>query len=507
MGLLSNAKPYTWLALALLAGAVFPFGFAPFEAPLVSMAAVGLLAVCLARARSGFLSGYLFGLGKYGVGASWIYVSIHVHGNAPPLLAGFLVVVFVAGMAILPGLLGFLMSRYFRGRTPLVSALAFALLWTLHEWVLMWILTGFPWLLLGYAQLGTPIEAFAPIAGILSVTFVSALSAAAFVSALRPQARAACVAVAVLPWLVGVALWQIEWTTRDASLRIALAQGSVPQALKWQPEHLDLSLDTYDSLMDAAWDADLIILPEAALPLTSQAAAEYLATIEERAVATDTSVIVGIPRVVRDDDAERWVLQNTAQGFGLADGVYAKRHLVPFGEYVPLESLLRGLIGFFDLPMSHSKPGLPAQVPLSITLDGELVEVAIAICYEIAYPNLVSSAASRPGILVTISNDAWFGRSIGPWQHLEIARMRALEQGRYLARATNNGVTAVIAPDGQIMSLLETDVRDVLRAEVGLMRGETAYKRYGHTWLIVLLFLALGVLAWRRATTSPSAKQ
>ena len=370
----------------------------------------------------------------------------------------------------------------------------------------MWILTGFPWLLLGYAQLGTPMEAFAPIAGILSVTFVSALSAAALVSALQPRARTACVAVAVLPWLVGVALWQIEWTTRDASLHIALAQGSVPQALKWQPEHLDLSLDTYDSLMDAAWDADLIILPEAAIPLTSQAAAEYLATIEARAMATDSSVIVGIPRVVRDDDAERWVLENTAQGFGLAEGVYAKRHLVPFGEYVPLESLLRGLIGFFDLPMSHSKPGAETQVPLSITLDDELVEVALAICYEIAYPNLVSSAASAPGLLVTISNDAWFGKSIGPWQHLEIARMRALEQGRYLARATNNGVTAVIAPDGHIMSLLETDVRDMLRADVGVMRGETPYKRFGHTWLIVLMCLSLGALAWRQAAL-PIAKQ
>ena len=506
MVLLTSVKPFAWPALALLAGAVFPFGFAPFEVPLVSIAAVGLLAICLVRARSGFLSGYLFGLGKYGVGASWIYVSIHVHGNAPPVLAGFLVVVFVTGMAILPGLLGVLMHRYFRVATPLAWALAFALLWTLHEWVLMWILTGFPWLLLGYAQLGTPMEAFAPIAGILSVTFVSALSAAALVSALQPRARTACVAVAVLPWLVGVALWQIEWTTRDASLHIALAQGSVPQALKWQPEHLDLSLDTYDSLMDAAWDADLIILPEAAIPLTSQAAAEYLATIEARAMATDSSVIVGIPRVVRDDDAERWVLENTAQGFGLAEGVYAKRHLVPFGEYVPLESLLRGLIGFFDLPMSHSKPGAETQVPLSITLDDELVEVALAICYEIAYPNLVSSAASAPGLLVTISNDAWFGKSIGPWQHLEIARMRALEQGRYLARATNNGVTAVIAPDGHIMSLLETDVRDMLRADVGVMRGETPYKRFGHTWLIVLMCLSLGALAWRQAAL-PIAKQ
>jgi len=474
--------------------------------------AVGLFAHCLTKVRNsgGFLCGYLFGLGKYGVGASWIYVSIHVYGNAPPLLAGFLVVLFVAGLALLPAFFGWLISRFFKGAAPLVWALAFALLWTLHEWVHMWVLSGFPWLLLGLTQLGTPIEAFAPLAGVLLTTFASALSVAALVSALlQSQARTACVALVIAPWVLGLALWRIEWTEQDETIRIALAQGSVPQEIKWQPEHLAFSLDTYDSLMDAAWDADLIILPEAAIPQSSQAAGDYLATIEARALASDTSVIVGIPQVVRDnrDDDARWVFQNTAQGFGLAEGVYAKRHLVPFGEYVPLESVLRGMIDFFDLPMSHSKPGAIEQAPLRITHQGESVDVAIAICYEIAYPNLVSSAAAHPGLLVTISNDAWFGRSIGPWQHFEIARMRALEQGRYLARATNNGVTGVIAPDGRILSLLEQDAREVLRAEVGLMRGATPFKRFDHTWLIVLMSLSIGVLAWRQGGTSPITRQ
>ena len=497
-------------ALALIAGALFPFGLAPFEVPLASIFAVGLLSLTLSRVgrRGGFLHGYLFGLAKYGVGASWIYVSIHVYGNAPPLLAGLLVAIFVAGLAILPGLFGWLMSRFFQGAGPLVWAFAFALLWTLHEWVHMWLLTGFPWLLLGYAGLGTPVEALAPIAGVLLVSFASALSAASIFSALRrtsSQIRLACAAIAGLPWLLATLLWPIEWTENDSTLRVALAQGSVPQALKWQPEHLDLSLDAYDALMDASWDADLIVLPEAAIPLTSQAAGDYLAGIDARADASDTAVIIGIPRVVQSSN--RWVLQNTAQGLGLASGIYAKRHLVPFGEYVPLESLLRGLIGFFDLPMSHAMPGPSVQPPLRVSIRGNPVEVALAICYEIAYPNLVSDAAPAPGLLVTISNDAWFGRSIGPWQHLEMARMRALEQGRYLLRATNNGVTAVVAPDGRIVNMLEQDVREVLRAEVGLAHGETPYKRFGQAWLIILLGLSLAGLLWHRAATPATPNQ
>ncbi len=505
--------------LALLAGAIFPFGLAPFEVPLLSIAALALLALSLwqARGRYGFLCGYLFGLGKYGVGVYWIYVSIHVHGGASPLLAAALVAGFVAGLAILPGLFGWLTGRLFKGVGPLTWALALALLWTLYEWVLMWVLTGFPWLMLGHAQLGTPLQAFAPLAGVLLVTFASALSGTAFAAAWLRQprwARGLCMALATLPWLAGLALWQAEWTQSGEPLRVALAQGNIPQEIKWEREHRDLSLDTYNALMDASWDADLIVLPEAAIPVINQAADEYLHSIEERALASDTGVIVGIPSAVELE--ERWQLHNTALGLGLVAGAYAKRHLVPFGEYVPFASVLRGLIGFFDLPMSHFVPGQARQQALrlldddkTVRLDkaGHPLELALAICYEIAYPHLVSNAASTPALLVTISNDAWFGRSIGPWQHLEIARMRALEQGRFLARATNNGVTAVVAPDGRVVAMLEREVRDVLRAELRLMHGETPYKRLGHTWLIVVFGLSLGALLWWQRSASAIANR
>ncbi len=488
------------LGLAFILGALFPLGLAPFEVPLLSLLSVGLLSWCLVAAdgRRGFWIGYLFGLGKYGMGVSWIYVSINLYGNAPPLLAALLVIMFVAGLSLFPALFGLLMGRCFRNLGALLWPVAFSLLWVLHEWLHMWVLTGFPWLLLGYAQLGMPLEAFAPFAGVLLVSLAASLAASGLFSLLRCDAwrqRLGCVALATLPWLAGVGISSIEWTQRLGQVRIALAQASVPQALKWVPEHLDLSLDTYEELMDASWEADLIVLPEAAIPMTMRAATSYLDAVERRALSSNTGVILGIPQVA--EAAEGWAIQNTALGLGRARGDYAKRHLVPFGEYVPLESLLRGLIDFFDLPMSHTLPGAQQQVPIRLNLEQRSIEVALAICYEIAYPRLVADAAPDPALIVTISNDAWFGSSIGPWQHLQIARMRALETGRYLLRATNNGVTAVVGPDGEILSSLGQDLREVLTAEIDLRTGATPYQRWGHAWLILVCAFAALVLCFR----------
>lgn len=488
------------LVLAFILGALFPFGFAPFEVPLLSLLSVGLLSCCLVAAdgRRGFWIGYLFGVGKYGVGASWIYVSINLYGNAPPLLAGFLVIIFVAGLSLFPAVFGLLLGRFFRNLGAVLWPVAFSLLWVLHEWLHMWVLTGFPWLLLGYAQLGTPLEAFSPLSGVPLVSLAAALAGAGLFSLPRCdrwRQRLGCIALVALPWLAGLGVWSIEWTERSGSVRVALAQGSVPQAIKWLPEHLDLSLDTYDELMDASWDADLIVLPEAAIPMSMSAASNYLESIERRALASDTGVILGIPQVV--EAAEGWAIQNAALGLGRTEGDYAKRHLVPFGEYVPLESLLRGLIAFFDLPMSHTLPGPKHQPPIRLNLEQRPIDIALAICYEIAYPRLVADSTPDPALIVTISNDAWFGSSIGPWQHLQIARMRALETGRYVLRATNNGVTAVVKPDGEIASSLGQDLREVLTAEVDLHTGATPYQRWGHAWLILVCAFAALVLYFR----------
>ena len=467
--------------LALGAGAAFPLGLAPFDFWPLSLVAAGALLWTLQRCpERPLLTGWLFGVGKYGVGSSWIYVSIHVYGDAPPLLAGFLVAVFVAGMAVFHAGAAWLFVRL-RPPGRVLAAVAFAALWILTEWLLTWFLTGFPWLFVGYAMLDTPLEALAPVGGVLLVGLGAVLTAACLV---QWRSRAALV-VAALPWLASWLLAGVEWTAPSDRFRVALVQGNVDQATKWDEASRTEILERYATLSDAVWDRDIVIWPEAAITLPLHMAEDYLS---EMAGRTEGALVLGIIIGEWWPDGARWY--NGAVSVGDGTGQYHKRRLVPFGDYVPFQSVLRGLIGFFDLPMSRTVPGDFDQ-PL---LRAGRAELALSICYEIAYPELVRASAGAADALVTISNDTWFGASIGPRQHLQIARMRALENGRYVLRATNNGVTAIIGPYGGVAEELPQFEPGVLTGEFVAMAGVTPFGRWGSMTVVGALLLALAAL-------------
>ena len=479
--------------LALGAGAAFPLGLAPFDWWPVTLAAAGALfwLLCRGDARP-LVLGWLFGVGKYGVGASWIYVSIHDYGAAPPLLAGLLVAVFVAGMAVFHAAAAWVFVRL-RPPRPVAAAVAFAAVWALTEWLLTWFLTGFPWLFAGYAMLDTPLDALAPLGGVLLVGFGAVLTAACLV---QWRSRTALI-VAALPWLASWAVAGVAWTTPEQRHRVALVQGNIDQATKWDEASRAGILERYASLSGPVWDRDVVIWPEAAITLPLHMAGDFLSDMTGRAEGT---LVLGIVFGEWSPDGARWY--NGAVAVGAGDGRYAKRRLVPFGEYVPLQSVLRGLIGFFDLPMSRTVPGAPEQ-PL---LRAGPAALAMAICYEIAYPELVRTAAAAADVLVTISNDTWFGASIGPRQHLQIARMRALENGRYVLRATNNGVTAIVDAYGQVVDELPQFERGVLTGEVSGMAGTTPFGRWGTAAVVgplALALLGLGALRLRRKAPRP----
>jgi apolipoprotein N-acyltransferase len=237
------------------------------------------------------------------------------------------------------------------------------------------------------------------------------------------------------------------------------------------------------------WQRDLIIWPEAAITLFAHQADDFLDEMAARARAGGSTLVAGIPAFELDPVSREGVFRNTAIAIGKGEGRYVKRRLVPFGEYVPLENLLRGVIEFFDLPMSHARPG-ERQQPL-LKADGW--QLAMAICYEVIYPELVRVLAGDADLIVTISNDAWFGDSIGPLQHMQMARMRALENGRYVLRSTNNGVTAIVAADGRIRAQIPQFEPGVLVGDFEVMVGTTPYGRFGHLPVLavalVLLFL------------------
>lgn len=496
---LIRPSPPRWATaiLALATGGLLPLALAPFDLwPLLAISVGGLF--LLLRNTTGsvavFLLGWLYGVGKYAIGGSWIYVSIHVYGAASPPLATFLVAVFVAGMALFPALMAWLFwalrQRMNGDANPCADATLFAAIWVLFEWLLTWVLTGFPWLFAGYALLDTPLVALAPVGGVLLVSLAAVFTTANLAVAIR--SRMALVWAAV-PWLLAAALAGVSWTERGEARTVALVQGNVPQELKWLPESRQMILARYRELTAPVADRDIVIWPEAAIPVYLHMAGTYLDSATE---AGSADLVLGIPVARTTDDGP--ALHNGAISTG--GGTYLKRRLVPFGEHVPLEGLLRGLIGFFDLPMSRSQPG-EAEQPLLLAGG---VPLAMAICYEIAYPDMVRRDAADAAALVTVSNDTWFGASIGPHQHMQIARMRAVETGRYLLRATNNGITAIVDEHGQFVPA-EAHLADgkptqnvaklpqfqagVLDGTFHVIRGQTPFVRWGHAWLLALVVI------------------
>ena len=488
--------------LALAAGALTPLSMAPFGYWPLALLSLGLFYLGLRELtpKAALLRGWCYGLGLFGAGTSWIYVSINVYGNASPLLAGFLMLLFSASVALFFALPAWVWSRWLRNGPGLGDALAFAALWVAQEAFRGWFLTGFPWLFSGYSQLEGPLSGLAPLGGVWLIGFVLAFSAALLVNLPRlraqPRALAAGLLILLLGWSGGWGLQQQRWTTpAGPALSVAAIQGNVAQNMKWDPAQLNAQLALYRDLSISGQPVDLIVWPETAVPVLKDYASDYLATMAAFANSRNSALITGVPvRQVAADGSKRYY--NAITVIGQGEGTYLKQKLVPFGEYVPLQDLLRGLIAFFDLPMSDFARG-PADQPL---LQAKGYQIAAYICYEVVYPEFAAGLAAQSNLLLTVSNDAWFGKSIGPLQHLQMAQMRALEAGRWMIRATNTGVTTLINPFGQLDRQLAQFEQGVLYGEVLPMQGLTPYLRW-RSWPLALLcgLLLLGAAGVRKA--------
>lgn len=489
----SNLNPLPVLAGAPLAGALITLSLAPFDlwpAGILSCAfCIYLLSTC--SARQGMWRGWLFGLGMFGSGVSWIYVSIHVHGNASIPLAAGLTVLFCAGLALLHALFAGLYVKFVR---PLPGGMlvGFPALWVLFEWVREWLLTGFPWLYLGYAHVETWISGWAPITGVFGLSFICAISGTCLFLAWRSRKPVSCTTYAVILitlWGGGAILKPTQWVgqANERPITVAIIQPNVPQERKWDPQWYAPILQQLRVATDEQLGHDIVIWPESAVPNYYQRARGFLQPISERAAAAGTTLITGIP--FRPPGSTDYY--NSIAALGSGNGIYHKQRLVPFGEYVPLENQLRGLIDFFDLPMSAFSSGPAEQKSLS----AGPYRVAPFICYEIVYGGLVAQNAQDAELLVTISNDSWFGDSIGPWQHLQIAQMRGRENGRYVLRATNNGISAIIDHQGRILKQTEQFVETTLTGEAEAMLGNTPFSRFGNMPMIIACFLGLLLMA------------
>lgn len=468
---------------AFLLGAASVLGYAPFllfPLPILALAALAWLWRDAAPRRAALL-GFAFGAGLFLAGVSWVYVSMHVFGGMPPLLAGLAAFLFCCLLALFPALAGFLFARL-RSRRLFADALLGAAAWTLAEWLRGWLLTGFPWLAFGYAQTPpSPLAGYAPVLGVYGVGFVAALIAvlAGLTFAERRHGLQAGVAALIL-LAVGAGLMRIEWTQPVGKpVSVSLLQGNIEQSLKWQPERLPLSLDAYLRLA-RAHPAQLVVLPETALPLMlDQLPRDYLAELRRPAGG---GLLLGI---AAQDAQGRYT--NSAVGFA-ADGVqaYSKRHLVPFGEFTP--PAFAWTLALLKIPMSNFTPGAARQPPLALA--GQLL--AVNICYEDVFGEEIIRALPEATLLVNLSNTAWFGDSLAQPQHLQIAQMRALETGRAMLRATNTGMTAIVGPDGRVERVLPPFSEGALVGEVSGRSGATPYVRWGNA--AALLLVAAGLI-------------
>ncbi len=473
------------IALAALAGAVMVLGFAPFgyfAAPLLSLVVLLALWARCAEPRRGAWLGLSFGLGQFLAGVSWVYVSLHTFGMMPAPLAAIATLLFCLVLALYPAALGWLCVRLGMQRAGVVL-LAFPGAWVLLEWLRGWLFTGFPWLNLGYTHIDTPLSGYAPIAGVYGLSLAVAIVAVLGWTVVRGPMRhriAAIVLIAVL-LTVGSTLKEQTWTTPTGSrLEVALLQGNIPQELKFVPGRFESTLATYAQLVQQT-NARLIVLPETAIPrFPDEVPPPFFDMLRKHVAAVEGDVLFGLPT----GDLRRAYF-NTMQSVGTSPTQqYSKSHLVPFGEFIPwgfgwIERVLR-------IPLSNFAPGDINQQPLALA--GE--KIAVNICYEDAFGAEIIRQLPQATLLVNASNVAWFGDSLAPHQHLEMARMRSIETGRYMLRATNSGMTAIIDERGRVQDLLPQFTEGVLMGPVRGFSGATPYVRYGD-WIIALAAVML----------------
>ena len=488
-------------ALAALTGAATVFGFAPFGVALLPVVTLSILFVLWRHAATPGAAagvGFAFGLGMFGAGISWVYVGLETFGGMPAAIAIAGTAGFIAYLSLWIALAGYVTTR-FTPRDSLARLIAAAAAWTLAEWGRGFGYPGFPWLAVGYAQLpGSSLAGYAPIGGVFVVSLSVALIAA--MVALSCDALAArtyrwivvAVMVALALFAGGGALAGIEWTLpQRAPLAVSLVQGNVEQAQKFDRDFRARTFDLYARLVEQS-HGRLIVLPESAFPMFSDEVPDpVLLNLIRRAGARNGDVLLGLftaeAPLPGSDDIRYY---NTVLSLGESDlQLYRKRHLVPFGESIPGKAVFGWFIrSVLSIPLADQTPGPAAQPPFFVAG----AHVAVNICYEDAFGAELIDAARNAEMLINVTNDAWYGRSIAAWQHNQMASMRALELGRPMLRATNTGITSAIGHDGRVMAQLPWFTRGVLEVIIDGRTGATPYQSLGDTLALGLSLALLG---------------
>lgn len=460
--------------LAVVSGAALVLAFAPFGYYLIAELSLVALLFTWHQAqtpRQAFWYGWLYGLAFFGWGAHWVYISIHNFGHAPIPIAALILGIMVAYLALYPAITGYLLKKCPK-HNWLTYIIIFPLLCTSLEWVRGWMISGFPWLFLGYGHINSAISSWATIFGVYGVSWVIAQTAGAvfciFLYYRKIKPILFFITLIAALWISGYYLNKINWTTIiNKPIQVSLIQGNISLEQKWDETQLFNILNTYANITIENFTSKIIVWPEAAIPAFEHNISDYLAKLSEIAKQHKTTILSGI--MFQDFNTPNYY--NGIIALGANSGRYYKRHLVPFGEYMPLKPILSWLRHYLDIPMSGFSSGSAKQPKILI----QNTPIAPFVCYEIAYPGLVLDCMPQAGVLITVCDDSWFGESIAAAQHLEIAQMRSLEVGRYQLLTASTGITAIIDAKGKVLSRLPEFKLGVLTGNIQLLSGATPW--------------------------------
>ena len=481
--------------VALAAGALLACGFAPLQWwPLAIICPAVLMWLWHgARPREAAWLGFWFNSGTFAAGTYWLYVSIHIFGEAPVYVAAVLMIALVAIMGLYHAALGYIVARWLPETGVVRWLVAVPAAWLLMEWWRGWFLSGFSWLSLGYSQTDTWLARFAPIAGVYGISAVLLVCAGAITALVLGSRQTRIVAAIVLavPWAAAAGIGSIEWThAAGPPVSVAVIQGSIPQDQKWLDSNKQTTLDLYQRLTETALGTRLIVWPESAPPDLANELVAWITSMYREARTHHSALVFGIVR--SSDDGEKYYNSVLALDDKLT--WYSKNHLVPFAEFFPVPSFVRSWLRLHSLPYSDFTRGGDDQPPLPA---GGL-NLGATICYEDAYGSSMIGVLRSADALVNVTNDAWFGHSTARHQHFQIARMRAMEAGRYLVRAANDGISGVIGPHGEVIARAPEFTPYVLKSAVTPRRGLSPYAHVGNWPIVSLCAAALACGLWVR---------
>ncbi len=492
--IVSKSHQFSADLMSLFAGILLPFAFSPFHLAFIAILAPALFLYFLLQTNHPYRQTLIFGIGFFTVGASWVFISIHKFGNSNIFLASFLTLLLILLLTSFIMLQIWCWQKCFAKNNTLKRSLGFPLFWILQEWLRCHLFTGFPFLLLAYSQTDSPLQGFAPLIGVYGVSFIILLLSSLIVNCFYCRLKGALVNLLffILILYSGIYFSQISWTKQQTTpISVALVQGNIPQQVKWKVSELTNILQTYYDLTIQNWHHDLIIWPEGAIPWAEQSINGFLESLNYEAKKNHATLLTGIPREIPHSND----YYNAMLALGNGHGEYFKRHLVPFGEFVPFENYLRPLAPFFNLPMSNFLSG-PNQQAL---LQAGKLKIAPFICYEIAFPNEVINYVNNANILVTISDDSWFGQSMATYQQFQAARFRALETRRYLLSSGNSGISSIVDRFGQIKQYAQPFHRTIVKGFAYSVTGDTPVMYFGSNLVIIFLLLFTGIILFIQA--------